>query len=324
MVETYIYNISSQAYRKMLQDVVNLGNIEVVRDRETKEILNSVLEIKQPMKRVMLVPGRRWNPWIAMSEGLWLIAGLDTIKEIEPYNHGIKNFSDDGHTLNGAYGKRLAKTVLEAVQMLQRDPQSRRVVLPIFWPKDTGYHSLDIPCNTSLMIKVRDNRLHTVITNRSNDIHWGLFAVNISQFSIFTEAIGVVTGHKLGTQLHMSQSLHVYTDEIGQNITDLMYAHMNTPEPSYPNKIASMEMGFDEFRQDWAAMRKYATAALRGEQIKIPLWFQFARLFLGIYRNNASKEAKIREFNIFKKQYKGLGFDDWLMAGSYFLWGEYE
>ena len=42
-----------------------------------------------------------------VAELVWMLRGSDSVDEIAHYMSGWKNFSDDGVTLNGAYGKRI-------------------------------------------------------------------------------------------------------------------------------------------------------------------------------------------------------------------------
>lgn len=320
MVHEFRANIAYQAYRPMLNYVEKMGEYEEVRGQLTKEILNSTLEILQPRKRCILVPGRRWNPWIGLSEGLWIITGSNTFGELLPFNSRIQEYSDDNETLHGAYGYRLRDSIEQTLINLKEDPQTRRAVMPIFWPSDVFAKSKDIPCNTSIMLKLRDNKLHMTINNRSNDLHWGLFAANIPQFSIFLEAMAMVLDVKVGTQTHLSNSLHIYKNEIAQGITDSMFANIGSGLPDYPNDIMPMNEGIraDESIK-WSEIVEWAEGALWNETCdfgKDPPWFESAREFLNVYRL-PKKETKKAALEEFKKRH--AGWDDWILAGEMFL-----
>lgn len=317
MADMFYANLAYQAYRPMLSHVDKLGEFETVRGQETKEVLNAVLEIRKPQKRCILVPGRRWNPWIGLSEGLWVISGSNTFEELLPFNSRIGEYSDDGNTLHGAYGFRLRNLIPQALSAMEKDPQTRRVVMPIYWPEDLTAQSKDIPCNTSIMLKLRDNKLHTTITNRSNDLHWGLFAANIPQFSILLEAMAMVLDVKVGTQTHISNSLHIYTNEIAQGITDNMWASIDTQLPRYPDDIMSMDDSIAQESITWENVVEWAEGALWNEGSKSdPIWFDSAREFLNVYRY-PKKEDKKKALAEFKGQHGG--WDDFILAGEMFL-----
>ncbi|MEK0326012.1 MAG: thymidylate synthase, partial [Nitrosopumilus sp.] len=84
-------------------------------------------------------------------------------------------------------------------------------------------------CNTQVMFKLRGKQLHMSVINRSNDLHWGLHAVNLFQFGVLQEYIACRLGADMGTQTHFSNSLHVYTDEKARDITQRMIAEIKVP-----------------------------------------------------------------------------------------------
>lgn len=67
-------------------------------------------------------------------------------------------------------------------------------------------------CNDLLMFKIRNGKLFQTIQNRSNDLNWGL-TTNIFQFSFIGEIMSKILNVKLGSQVHNSQSLHIYLKE---------------------------------------------------------------------------------------------------------------
>src|SRR6185436_13682551 len=91
------------AYIPWLQQLVDFGDPVEVKGRPTLELLNTVTEITNPSDHCILLPSRRWNPFLALSEALWILAGRDDISALVPYNSHIVDYSDDGVTLYGAY-----------------------------------------------------------------------------------------------------------------------------------------------------------------------------------------------------------------------------
>lgn len=315
-METHIGIRHEDGYLAMLANLTIWGDDVTVRGRPTKEVLLNVYEVKRPYYRAILTPGRRWNPWLAMSEGLWVIAGRNDLASLRPYNSRIVEFSDDGDTLNGAYGYRLKDLVPEAIEKFKEDKFTRRVVLPIYKDEDLEKESKDIPCNTSLMLKIRDDQLHMVVTNRSNDIHWGLFAVNLCQFSMLQEAMAAAIGVANGSQAHVSHSFHVYTDEIGQEITDrIMKANpgFRKSGKEYP-EMAPLPMFASAGGYPWETIKYFANYAL-GYENNIRYdekWFIFAKEFLGCYKDKGA-------FEKLHLRWSRCGVNDWLEAGRIFL-----
>src|SRR3990167_6821425 len=126
MTHVYSAPVFGSIYRQQLRDLVERPDyIVTVRGRPTRELLNVVTGITNPRARCQIVPGRKLNPWLALSESLWLLAGRNDVASLLPYNKRITQFSDDGKTLYGAYGKRITGQIELMINRLKRDPADR-------------------------------------------------------------------------------------------------------------------------------------------------------------------------------------------------------
>jgi hypothetical protein len=128
----------------------------------------------------------------------------------------LKDYSDDGLTFAGAYGHRLRQAhgdqLQGAIELLRRDPESRRAVLQIWDVTDLGKDSKDVPCNTQLYPKLRDGALVMTVCNRSNDLVWGLMGANVVQWSMVQEYLAAQLGVAMGELTTVSDSFHAYED----------------------------------------------------------------------------------------------------------------
>src|SRR3990167_2420988 len=148
---THLYSAKTfgSIYQQQLRDLVDHPDyIVTVRGRPTRELLNVVTEITNPRARCQIVPGRKLNPWLALSEFLWMLAGRNDLAALKPYNKRIDQFSDDGKTLYGAYGYRIAQQIPQLLERLQKEPADRRAVLQIWNSHDLIAQTKDPPCNT--------------------------------------------------------------------------------------------------------------------------------------------------------------------------------
>lgn len=320
------------AYLPSLQQLVDFGEPVDVRGRKTTEILNYVTEITEPWHHCILIPSRRWNPWLAMSEALWILAGRNDVAALKPYNSRISDFSDDGNTLYGAYGARLYEQIDPLIERLRKDPSDRRAVLSI-WDNsgmalvnagvderhillhnDLTVNSKDPPCNDMVFFKLRDNKLHMTVMCRSNDIHWGLYAVNLPTFGILQEYIAARLGVDMGTQTHLSNSFHVYTDDkAAVEITDRMLYRETEDKPAYPEH----EVLFHNFPDIkglpfvHGMIAEECSAILDCEDIGPQIhFFEFASDFLKQYREHEWHPKDIRWHGIHQ---------DWIMSGQIFV-----
>ena len=60
----------------------------------------------RPLRRILFDSVRDCNPFFHFFESLWMLAGRNDVAFVEKFNKRMATFSDDGSTLNGAYGYR--------------------------------------------------------------------------------------------------------------------------------------------------------------------------------------------------------------------------
>lgn len=196
---------------------------------EIREIGPVQIEIRQPRKREVLVPGRRANVAAQIVETAWVLSGRNDIEAILPYLPRAKDFSDDGETWSGAYGPRLrawglhgpdaltraTPTVVDqlkyVINELKRDPLSRRAVIQIFDPVvDNNPDAKDIPCNNWLSFRSDGEQLTLHVGVRSNDLIWGFSGINAFEWSTLLAVVAECTGLEVGSLVFSTTSLHLY------------------------------------------------------------------------------------------------------------------
>ena len=97
-------------------------------------------ELHAEDSRLTYLIGRNLNPFFALAEFAWLINGSNALKPLQFFIKAYGQFSDDGETLNGAYGFRLrhyfgCDQIEAASNSYGTIPTSRRVVLTL-WSAD--------------------------------------------------------------------------------------------------------------------------------------------------------------------------------------------
>ena len=175
---------------------------------------------KCPEERVLFYPSRDANPFFHLFEALWMLGGRDDLEYLEQFNSRMADFSDDGVSLHGAYGYRwreyFSRDQLNLiVDHLKYDPDSRRAVLQIWAPNDLQKvvdqpKCKDVPCNTQVYFKVKNDKLDMTVTCRSNDIIWGTYGANAVHFSILQEYMASKLKLSIGAYYHLSDSFHAY------------------------------------------------------------------------------------------------------------------
>lgn len=171
---------------------------------------------ERPQERVVFWPERDANPFFHAIEALWMLAGRNDLAPLTRYVKQMAAYSDDGVTLNAAYGHRWRREfgfdqLDTIVHELIKDPDCRRQVLQIWSPKDLGKNGKDLACNTQAYFTIaQDGRLDMTVTNRSNDLVWGMLGANCVHFSLLLEYMAVRIGVGVGRYHHFTNNLHAY------------------------------------------------------------------------------------------------------------------
>jgi len=169
----------------------------------------------KPIERVLFNRERDANPFFHLFEAIWMLAGRNDVTFVSQFVERMKEYSDDGETLEGAYGYRWRNwwrkdQLLEIIYQLQQDPDSRRAVLTMWDVADLFAESKDKPCNTHIYFRIVYGKLDMSVCNRSNDIIWGLYGANTVHLSILHEFIASAVGVDLGIYCHFSNNFHLY------------------------------------------------------------------------------------------------------------------
>ena len=202
--------------------------VQESRNGITYEALEPVTTVySNPCERVCLLKQRDANPFFHFVESLWMLAGRNDLKPLTYFVKSMEDFSDDGKTLWGSYGWRwksyFHKDQIDIVsKMLIKNPEDRRAVLQM-WDanKDLNRNGKDVPCNTSIYFKVRENKLNMTVCNRSNDMLWGAYGANVVHMSILQEYMASLVGVDVGTYRQVSDSFHIYLTPVWDKVKDI-------------------------------------------------------------------------------------------------------
>lgn len=214
MTWSSIRNIS-MATAGALREIVQNGEVVVVRGSEVREVRNRVTVLTAPRERCLFVPFRRNSVVASVAETLWVLAGRNDIAWLSTYLPRASDYSDNGDTWHGGYGPRLRRwggvdQIAMVRSLLLADRTSRRAVMSIFDPARDYASSKDIPCNNWLHWMVRGGCLHLNVAVRSNDVWWGFSGVNSFEWSVLQELMARWVGLPTGDLTFFASSLHLY------------------------------------------------------------------------------------------------------------------
>lgn len=201
----------------------------------------------RPLERVIFWPKRDANPFFHLIEAMWMLAGRNDVDILAGYVSRMREFSDDGRTLHGAYGHRWRvhfgfDQLAVIARRLRDDPLDRRCVLGMWDTRvDLDRHGKDLPCNTQIYFRRDgdDGDLDMTVTCRSNDAVWGAYGANAVHFSFLQEAMANWIGCGVGRYWQISNNFHVYESVLSQ----IPLGTLNvTPDPYEDGLVEPMPM----------------------------------------------------------------------------------
>lgn len=209
-------NEAWQFWFDQLKAQAEQGRVESSRDGAVVgEFLNAVTIIEDPTRNIITSTDRKMPMRYAVGELLWYLSGSNRLSDITKFSKVWERMSDDGETVNSAYGHRILDQFgfnqLEyVVSALIANPNSRQAVIHIKDPQDyTKCITKDVPCTVCLQFFIRDGKLHMTTYMRSNDV-WTGFPYDVFSFTCIQILVAFRLHIDIGTYTHIAGSLHMY------------------------------------------------------------------------------------------------------------------
>lgn len=285
--------------------------------------------LTDPMNRVLHLRPKA-NPFFHLFEAMWMLAGRDLVHPLCHFIPSMKDFTDDGIHVAGAYGARWFedRQLPRVINHLIAHPETRRAVLA-HWSQYTDLDVVenggkDVPCNTHILFARRPGHLDMTVCNRSNDLLWGAMGANVVHFSFLHEYVAEQVGTGLGTFWTFSNNLHMYVDEAAANLRDLDY-EQNYREPAKPHSLLHHRLGSTDpgWSDDLEALMKWSLLDFPGadKPVMKTSWFKNVVMPMieawGVYRRWGRSPLYVAEM-IEKKVLAA----DWALAGSVWMRGK--
>lgn len=221
------------AYKKLCNDLLDYGHNMETRNLRgcTKELCNYIMKIDDlDCEYVSLLTGGTNLTYIA-GELLWYWSARNDIEFIHKFSTFWDRVSDDGKTANSAYGYILQKKhgfnqIETIINLLKKDPYSRRAVLNINVPNPNVYETKDEMCTICINYQIRNGKLHSTVILRSNDCNFGL-RNDLAFFIYLQKYIAERLNVPVGTYTHMALSMHFY-DKDFDFVKKVAYGTMET------------------------------------------------------------------------------------------------
>lgn len=178
----------------------------------TRHITDFTFQLSDPTQSVVYSTIRKTSYKYLVSELIWYFSGTNKVDFIGKHAKMWNSLSDDGETVNSAYGYRIFHKFgfnqLEfVIDKLRKNPHDRQAVIHI---KDADNKpTKDTPCTCLLQFTVYNNKLNCHTYMRSNDIWFGT-PYDVVFFTILQQIVSIETGIPLGYYYHTVGDMHMY------------------------------------------------------------------------------------------------------------------
>lgn len=183
----------------------------------TKELNNVKIELTDTDDSIVSI--RNISPAYLFGEWIWYFTGRNSMRFISAFGSMWEKLSDDGETSNSAYGYIMKSKygfdqIETIIELLEKDPESRRAVININTPNPNVITTKDEPCTIALQFMIRNGKLNCTAIMRSNDIWFG-FPYDVAFFTELQKYIADRLDVEYGTYTHFVTSLHLYERNYG-------------------------------------------------------------------------------------------------------------
>ena len=145
---------------------------------------------------------------------IWQLQSND-VRQLQAMNVKVWDewMREDG-TIGKAYGYQIAKykQLDNLLDMLQKDPQSRRMIVTLWNIEDLSDMALQ-PCAYETLWDVTDGRLNCMLVQRSGDMGLGV-PFNTAQYAALVHMVAQVSGLKIGQFTHVINNAHIYENHV--------------------------------------------------------------------------------------------------------------
>lgn len=205
-------NCATDAFEKAYNTLLEYGEEVESRVGKTKHLTDVTIRIDKPEHNVCLNPQRNLSLKYMIAEIKWYMDGSNKVEDIAKYAKMWRDLSDDGETVNSAYGYRIFHQfgfdqLQYCIEKLKKNPHDRQAVIHI---KDASNKpTKDTPCTCLIQFTVFKGKLNAHVYMRSNDIWLGL-PYDVAFFTTLQQWVAFRLGIPVGYYYHTVGDLHLY------------------------------------------------------------------------------------------------------------------
>lgn len=219
------------AYHEILRQCYN---------SKSGEILGLSFTLLSPLDRTVDSKTRNFRTEFAEAFYSWIISGSSEVSDdLIRLNPRAKDYVTEVDGRNIAYGPRITAQLGHIVEELRHSPDSRRGTLLILSAEDQSLlskkrsdeHSnkaIEYPCTIGQQFIIRDNKLHTHVFMRSNNMVLTV-CYDVYNFTKLQEHVANLLGVEVGKYIHTISSAHILPNEreLAKKILEERYGSLN-------------------------------------------------------------------------------------------------
>ena len=190
--------------------------------RDTKAIFNVGFQIENPLDNLITDKNRDWSLTYAFAEWQWYLSADRSVYKLKELYGSVpkiwQNIADENGLVNSNYGAYWFgnNQYDKVVDILKKDPESRRASLSRYTADNIDQYEKDTPCTYAINFTILNNKLNMTVMMRSNDIWYG-FCNDQYCFSMLQKMVADRLSIDVGLYYHFVNNLHVYDDFIGKD-----------------------------------------------------------------------------------------------------------
>lgn len=220
MIPTIPCDTVTDAFEKAYNFVSDFGETVVSRIGKTKHVTDITFLVSNPYHNVCLNPQRNLSLRYLVGEIQWYLSGSNKVEDIGKYAKMWYDLSDDGKTVNSAYGYRIFHKfgfdqLQYCIDKLKKNPYDRQCILHI--KEASNKPTKDTPCTCLLQFTCFNGKLNLHTYMRSNDIWLGL-PYDMGFFTVLLQIVAKEVGLPAGLYYHTVGDLHLYERHWDKNV----------------------------------------------------------------------------------------------------------
>jgi thymidylate synthase len=220
-----IYENARQVFSEVLRDLDEMGSIVKPKSYQNKIIegQDEFITKELPMyfytltglpdpENLFLFEGEKAREWADAEFEERISFGYNNPGQAWEIRKEVwEEFLNADNQFDYAYQERIIRSLRDIIREIERNPDSRQLWLPIFWPKDIDFIGgvRRVPCSLGYFFMVREGKVNLTYVQRSGDAvkHWGNDIYLAWQMM---DHVALYTGLETGYLHHVTFSLHSY------------------------------------------------------------------------------------------------------------------